>query len=341
MIDKKQLKELLKSNSEKPTRNSRVLIVDSMNTFIRNFSTINALNAQGTHIGGMVGFLKSLGYTTRLFRPTRIILAFDGKGSTTFRKNLFPDYKGNRNISRITNWDMFDSKEDEMKAMNSQMGRLVNYLECLPISLVSLDKLEADDCIGQMVRYFEEDKTCNSITILSADKDFLQLVSDKTSVYSPVKRKTYGVKEVLDEYNVHPNNFLIYKVLMGDTSDNIPGVRGLGPKKIVKLFPLNNEVEISMDDVYKTCKDKLESSNMYFKILEIKSQLNINYQLMDIRHPNISDRNIKKIYEIVEEDLNPSNIGGFTLLCEQDHIGHNMPNPYTWIVEIFGTLILK
>lgn len=341
MIDKKYLRELLKSNSEKPTRNSRVLIVDSMNTFIRNFSTINALNARGTHIGGLVGFLKSLGYTTRLFRPTRVILAFDGKGSTTFRKNLFPDYKGNRKTSRITNWNMFDTKEDEIKAMNSQMSRLIDYLSNLPVSLVSMDKLEADDCIGQMVKYFEEDETCKSVTILSADKDFLQLVSNKTSVYSPVKKKTYGVKEVLDEYNVHPNNFLIYKVLMGDTSDNIPGVKGLGPKKIVKLFPLTSDNEFKMDEIYKICQDNLKSNNMYFKILEIKNQLNINYQLMDIRRPNISDRNVKKIYEVVEEDLNLSNIGGFMLLCEQDHLGTNMPNPYTWIVEIFGTLILK
>ena len=88
MFDKKFLSQLINTLGEKPTRNSRILIVDSMNTFMRSFSTINAMNPAGHHIGGLVGYLRSLGYAIKTFRPTRVILTFDGLGSTNNKKNL-------------------------------------------------------------------------------------------------------------------------------------------------------------------------------------------------------------------------------------------------------------
>ena len=148
MFDKKFLSQLISTlGDDKPTRNSRILVVDSMNTFMRNFSTINAINPAGHHIGGLVGYLRSVGYAIKTFRPTRVILVFDGTGSTQNKKNLYPDYKGNRNISRIMNWDVFDDKEDESDAMAGQMSRLIHYLKQLPVSLISIDKIEADDSI--------------------------------------------------------------------------------------------------------------------------------------------------------------------------------------------------
>ena len=213
MFDKKFLSQVINSLGEKPTRNSRILVVDSMNTFIRSFSTINTLNPAGHHIGGLVGYLRSLGYAIKTFRPTRVILVFDGLGSTNNKKNLYPEYKANRSTSRITNWDIFENKDEEGEAMVGQMSRLIQYLQQLPVTLISIDKIEADDSIGLIAKHFEADPLCKEVTIMSADKDFYQLVSEKVQIYSPTKRKTYKVKDIIEEFDVHPNNFLPYKVL--------------------------------------------------------------------------------------------------------------------------------
>ena len=342
MFDKKFLNQIITSlGNDKPTRNSRVLIVDSMNAFIRSFSTINLMNPAGHHIGGLVGYLRSVGYAIKTFRPTRVILVFDGLGSTNNKKNLYPEYKGNRNITRITNWDMFDNKVDESQAMVDQMTRLIQYLQQLPVTLVSIDKIEADDSIGLIADHFEKDPLCNEITIMSADKDFYQLISDKTSVYSPTKKKTYKTADILEEFNVHPNNFLIYKTLLGDASDNLPGIKGMGPKKIVKLFPLADVEEYNLKDIYSMSEDNIDTNHMYKSILEAKHQLDINYQLMNLREPNISEENTTEIYRLLNEEITHLNLGGFMVLYESDGLQNAIGNTHSWLSDVFGALILK
>ena len=341
MFDKKFLSQVINSLGEKPTRNSRVLIVDSMNTFIRSFSTINAMNPAGHHIGGLVGYLRSLGYAIKTFRPTRVILVFDGLGSTHNKKNLYPGYKANRSTTRLTNWDIFENKDDEGEAMVGQMTRLIQYLQQLPVTLVSIDKIEADDSIGFIVDHFEKDELCKEVTIMSADKDFYQLVSDKTSVYSPTKRKTYKIQDIIDEFGVHPNNFLAYKILLGDNSDNLPGVRGIGPKKAIKMFPLNEEQELDLEDLINISEDNLSDNSMYGSVLEFKHQLNINYQLMNLRIPNISDPSKEVIFNLLNEEIHNLNLGGFMMLYEADGLQNSIGNTHNWLSEVFGSLILK
>ena len=342
MFDKKFLSQLISTlGDDKPTRNSRILVVDSMNTFMRNFSTINTINPAGHHIGGLVGYLRSVGYAIKTFRPTRVILVFDGTGSTQNKKNLYPDYKGNRNITRIMNWDVFDDKEEESDAMSGQMSRLIHYLKQLPVSLISIDKIEADDSIGLIAKHYENDETCNEVTIMSADQDFYQLISEKVHVYSPTKRKTYKVDDVLTEFNVHPNNFLLYKALLGDNSDNLPGIRGLGPKKILKMFNLSGESELDLNDIYKISEDNQGAKNMHGAVLESKQQLSINYQLMNIRTPNISDESKEDIINSLNEEITPLNVGGFVMLYEADGLRNSIGNTHTWLAETFGSLILR
>jgi DNA polymerase-1 len=341
MFDKKFLNQVINSLGEKPTRNSRILVVDSMNAFIRSFSTVNLTNPAGHHIGGLVGYLRSVGYAVKTFRPTRVILVFDGLGSTNNKKNLYPQYKGNRNITRVTNWDMFENKDDESEAMVGQMTRLIQYLKQLPVTLISIDKIEADDSIGLIAQHFERDKECKEVTIMSADKDFYQLISDKTSVYSPTKRKTYKVKDVIEEFKVHPNNYLLYKVILGDNSDNLPGVRGIGPKKAVKMFPLGDEQEHDIEELYSICEDNLGDNGLYSSVLEFKHQLDINYQLMNLRQPNISAPDKQSIIESLNEDLTNLNIGAFMMLYEADGLKNSIGNTHSWLSETFGSLILR
>ena len=227
----KQMLDNIKNTKEEPLHShSRVLLVDSMNTFLRSFAMINHINPSGAHIGGLTGFLKSIGFAIRHVKPTRVILVFDGTGSTTNKKNLFADYKANRKIQRITNWEGFDNREEESASIENQILRLIQYLRCLPVDLLSIDKVEADDVIAHLTQ-----KLDGEVYIMSADQDFLQLVNDKVTVYSPIKKKFYTPKLVKEEYGLHPQNYINKKILMGDNSDNVPGVKGLGEKKLFKL----------------------------------------------------------------------------------------------------------
>ena len=342
-MDKDFLNKLFSelSADKNNSKNARVLIVDSMNTFLRSFTIIQHLNPNGHHVGGLVGFLKSVGYAIKLYQPSRVVLVFDGQGNSTNKKYLYADYKANRTNIKVTNWKVFGDKKEESESMANQMGRLIEYCTQLPVSMISIPKIEADDVMGYLVQKFEADSEVDEVTIMSADKDFLQLVSKKTSIYSPTKKKTYRPEDVLEEYQIHSHNFINYKLLMGDSGDNIPGVSGLGPKKLIKLFPellLPKQLEIS--DLIKKARDNEESNPLYTKVLQFERQLGINYQLMSLKDPNIDDED-KRIIDETIEDAPPSlNIGNFVEMTEDDQLNERV-NWQGWLIENFSSLDWK
>lgn len=332
-------KKLLDSIQEDATTstlhlNSRVLLVDSMNTFLRSFAVINSTNTQGTHVGGMIGFLRSLAYVVNLVQPTRVICVFDGEGNTTNRKHLYADYKGNRKLKRVTNWSSFDNLEEESASLSQQILRLIDYLKTLPINIVTRDKLEADDIIGYLAPKFD------SSIIMSADQDFLQLCSDTVQVYSPIKKKFYGPKEVFDEYGLWPQNFINYKVLMGDSSDNLPGVKGLGPKKLFKLFPeLTEDAKVTLKEIIQKGHDKHEENGIYGNVYLFRKQLEINEQLMSLENPNIPDYDIEVLESLLLEDPYTLNQTRFLQLHQSDLLERQIsPNIEFWLSSNFSYL---
>ena len=331
----KQILDNIKQSKDEPLHlNSKVLLIDSMNTFLRSFAMINHMNPNGAHIGGLTGFLKSIGFAIRHIKPTRVILVFDGTGSTVNKKNLFPDYKANRKLTRITNWDGFDDKEDEAESIENQIVRLVQYLRCLPVDLLSIDKVEADDVIGHIVT-----KTEDEVYIMSADQDFLQLVNDKVTVYSPIKKKFYTPKLVKEDYGLEPYNYLNKKILMGDNSDNVPGVKGLGDKKLLKLFPEIFETEsITLDDILNKSKEKRAEHGLYENICNYERQLLTNQRLMDLSDPIIPEDSIVEIDGVLNNE--PSRIDKlhFLKLYNEDKLGNSIPNAEFWLTEIFSYL---
>ena len=224
MINKRHLSildEIKKSggevDNEKP--NDSVLLIDGMNLFIRVFSAIPTTNEDGVHVGGIVGFLRSLAFNINMIRPTRTIIVFDGKGGSNRRRKIFPQYKMGRKMShRLNRTHDFLTREEEKKMMVFQLNRIVQYLECLPLTIINMDNIEADDVIGYCSKHVFKDK----VTIMSTDKDFLQLIDDRIQVYSPTKKLMYNQERVLEEYGIHPKNFLLFRVLDGDKSDSIP-----------------------------------------------------------------------------------------------------------------------
>ena len=153
---------------------SDILIIDGLNTFIKSFCVSPYMNADGIHTGGISGFLKSIGYAIKLFNPTKCVIVFDGVGGSQKRRKIYTDYK-NKRITKIRiNRTYLDNSnaDDEEKSLKKQLIRTVDYLNNLPLTVMSIDNVEADDVIA----YLALDKFKNSnITIMSSDKDFLQL----------------------------------------------------------------------------------------------------------------------------------------------------------------------
>lgn len=312
-------------------KNSRVLIVDSLNTFLRSFTAIGHINPSGAHIGGLAGFLKSIGSVVKQLQPTRVILVFDGQGGSTNKRYLYPDYKANRHITKISNWDAFDNQEEESESITAQIVRLVDYLKCLPVDLVVIDKIEADDVIGYITGKFSE-----KVFILSTDQDYLQLVNENVYVYSPVKKIIYSPKQVIDDYGIPPHNFLTHKIIVGDKGDNVPGVRGIAAKTLIKLFPIiASNTEFAIEQLIEECKGK---EKKYVDIYNFKHQLLINKQLMDLQNPNIPETDRVVLDNILENPKTEFDPTCFLSLYREDQLGKTLLNPQLWLNETFAKL---
>jgi len=329
------LKKIEIEKSSKP--DEHVVLIDSLNMFIRNFSMLKAINPSGNHVGGMVGFLKSLAYVIRILEPTTVVCVFDGKGSSMNRKNINSNYKANRENIRITNWGMFDTKQEENQSMHDQISRLFDYLECLPVSTVIHDKIEADDIIS----YIAQEKASSNckVTIVSTDKDFFQIVNDNISVYSPIKKQMYTEKDVMKDLGVLPDNYLIVKALTGDPSDNLPGVKRAGVKTIIKLFPLLvSEQKQSLDYIYEISQQNLNSSKViYANIIYEWDLVQKNYELMNIQNPRLSNEEKISILEDISTRNTKLYKGTFLRYLEQDKIETITNNTENWL-QIFNTL---
>jgi DNA polymerase-1 len=320
------------------TQLNSVLIVDGLNAFLRSFTMINHINPDGHHIGGLTGFLKSVGYAIKMLNPTKVVIVFDGVGGSNARRNLFPDYKANRNANRMTNYSIFQSKEEETEAINNQMQRLILYLKCLPVSVISVEGLEADDIIGYLTHKLENFGESKEINIMSADQDFLQLVSEKTAVYSPTKKRIFKPKDVLAEYGVSATNYINYKILLGDKSDNVPGISGLGPVKLVKLFPeLTGENKVTLESMITKSAELINENKLYLSVVERRHQLFINQQLMNLEGDFLSPEN-RLLVKQAFSDSYELNKYLFHQIYVNDRLGESIPNVDNWLTEVFGYL---
>ena len=315
--------------------NDSVLLVDGMNLFIRVFSAIPTTNEDGIHVGGIVGFLRSLAFSINMIRPTRTIVVFDGKGGSNRRRKIFPQYKMGRKMSyRLNRAHDFLTREEEQKMMIRQLNRVVEYLECLPITILNIENCEADDVIGYLSKHIYND---SDTTILSTDKDFLQLVDNNTRVYSPTKKKMYDETKVFDEYGIHPKNFLLFRMFDGDKSDGIPGVNGIGQKTLVKLFPfMETDEQYTLEDIYRSAET--QKNPLCERVLQSKDLLDLNKQLMDLEDGIIGGQTKLKIKEIVERPIQRMIKHKFQTMFLEDKMFTALPNLNSWLATTFNRM---
>lgn len=322
-------------------RDTDVLIVDGLNSFIRVFSAVPIVNDDGDHIGGTFGFIRSIGAIIRQFKPTRVVIVFDGKGGSHRRKKMHSGYKEGRSLP--TRFNRFDDTEQtveqEIASLQRQFGRLADYLNCLPVTVISIDNIEADDVIS----YLTTDvfvKDTDKVTIMSDDKDFLQLINNRVRVWRPVEKKLYGPEEMMERFGLPAENFILYKIFIGDNSDNIPGIKGVGHKTLLSKFPfITEQRKVEIDEVLQYCEDNKDSKYAIYKsVLEQKESMELNFRLMQLHNVDIATNFKLMISDMANRPPNTMDKMEFKKLFMLDKAYTVIPNVDSWLQNTFSNL---
>ena len=342
-MDKKNLLNLLNDTEENDItlkEGKRILILDGLNLFFRNFAVMNMVNPDGVHVGGLGGFFRSLGAMIRQKQPDEVYVVFDGAGSTIGRKNILSEYKSGRNDQRVTNWEIFDNLNEEHDSKIDQIVRVIHYLKTLPVKTLILDKVEADDIIAYLCDILPSHPD-DKLFIVSSDKDFLQLINKNVIVFRPMEKKDYTEEVFTKKYKMSPQNFILHKTLLGDSSDKIKGIKGLGEKGLYKRFPELSERDLTFDDILSICEKKYKDHVVYARIIQEVENLEKNYKVMDLSDPMIGDNDKKWLDEfVVSEELNyiPEQ---FKALYNEDKLGGMIRNLDYWLKENFEKLVIN
>ena len=259
----------------------RAILVDGNNLLFRSYYATayngNLMrNSKGLPTNALYGFINMINKIINEENPEYMMIAFD-KGHN-FRQDMYDNYKD----GRIETPEDLKIQFPIAKEICTLMG--IKYIEC--------DNYEADDIIGTFARMADEDKNYNA-TIISSDKDLLQLISDEVNV-KLLKQKDYILmdeKTFFDTYGVEPIKMIDLKSLMGDSSDNIPGVKGIGEKTAINLIQKYGSLDgvyNNIDNITGKLKEKLlnDKDNAYFsyKLAIIYKTINFEYTFESIKY---------------------------------------------------------
>lgn len=268
----------------------KLMIVDALNLFIRCFIVDPSLATNGNPIGGVKGSLKSIQKLIRTVKPDEIIMVWDGPNGSRKKKSQFKEYKDGRKPIRLNRniENMTEDQEVENKVW--QQFRLFDYLNQLPIIQLLEQDIEADDLIAFVAKCPKYEEWAK--IIVSSDKDFIQLLDDKTMLFRPIQDEIKTWKSVVNEYGIHPINFALARALAGDKSDNIGGVHGIGLKTVAKNLPFLAENKTHLiPDIEEFCKKKIqEKSKLKFfqSFVDNIDTIKKNYSLMQLYSPQLS-----------------------------------------------------
>lgn len=281
-----------------PEKSDRpILIIDSMNLFIRSYAAYPQMSQFGYQMGGCIGFLKKVKYLVDELQPRRVYVVWESGGSTK-RRALYKEYKRGRRpvkLNRFYEDDIPDT--DENKVHQTQV--LVEVLKSTPICQLYAPDCEADDVMAWLCRgkFLKVEKI-----IASSDKDMYQLLDERTRQYSLDKKKLITMEDVYSEFHVMPWNFALAKTLCGDVSDNIPGVKGIGFKTAVKKIPmLATHQDLILQDIIDYCQSHAKDGPVLQRINESTDQLKLNWRLVHLDSSSLTARQSQTIEKTIKE----------------------------------------
>lgn len=264
----------------------KLYLVDVSSMFFRAFYAVRALsNSKGMPTNAIYGFLSMSVKLLKDVKPDYMVYCYDQPGPS-FRKEIYPEYKANRS----------ETPED----LVPQIPYIKRLTEMLGIPGIGKEEYEADDVIGSLVQFGLKNQL--EVVIVSGDKDFAQLVSDRVKIFDTMKDVVFDPTAVEEKWGVRPDQFIDYLAITGDSSDNIPGVRGIGPKGAQKLL----EKFETLDGIYQNIK-LIKTPSQVQKLEECREQAYLSKKLVEI----VKDLDlVKSLEEIKLKPIDKSQLAG-------------------------------
>jgi DNA polymerase-1 len=242
-------------------KNTLVIIDINNFTYRAYYGIQQPLSApDGTPVNAVFGVFNMLHRLINKLKPTHIIVTKDSKIS--IRKNLYPEYKMNRQ----------KMPED----LGKQIELINEMLELMNLPSVEVSGYEADDLINSLAKKYKDE--FKEVYIASTDKDLMQLVCSNVFCIDTMKDKIYGPNEVKEKLGVEPCQIVDFLALLGDSSDNIPGVKGIGEKTAIKLLSEHR----SLDGIYLNL-DKIPAGKLKDNLINEKHTADLSYSLAQLK----------------------------------------------------------
>jgi len=256
-------------------------IIDTFGFLFRNFYALPPLKSKkGFPTGMLTGFLNFIASLGRDFETDYIVFTVDSKEKETFRKEIFQDYKANRP----------EAPED----LKAQLPVAIELIKDMGFKMIEMPGFESDDIIASLAKLAA--KKGIKVKIVSHDKDMYQLIDDdKIVLFDPIKKVEINEAKCIEKFGVHPKDFINFQALVGDSSDNIPGVKGVGVKTAAKLInqyhTLENLYE-HIDEIKGALKKKLlegkENAFLSRKLVTLKTDLFEDINLEEFKYPEVN-----------------------------------------------------
>jgi 5'-3' exonuclease len=291
-----------------------VLIIDGFNNFIRNFAANQAVTAAGDLVGGVVGFINTLRWAYKVIQPKEIVIVWEQGGGSSRRRSIDSGYKSNSGKqNEIKDFNQFrnDGRPNPFYDDNNkpkQLSLLLSLLECLPVYQIYVENTECDDIIAYLVTSKLKADTRKKV-ILSGDKDFYQLLTDPlVQIYDPLKKQYIDAEYVKEKFGVIPENVCLLRTMLGDDSDTISGINGLGEKTAIKLFPelLQEEKDVAWlrNQTGKIFSETKKPAKALIQLHENFDTIEKNWKLMYLSSSALSASQIQEVDSQLESRNN-------------------------------------
>lgn len=221
----------------------RLLLIDAWNIMIQQNSVANIVDQNTMQIGMYLSTMNMIRTFVDKFKPQKVVFAMDGPNAGERRRKLYSGYKAGRGVKAKTSSIILkegDEPDDYTKytsqgAFTFQMERIYNFIKNLPVAMAIVPYLEGDDIISYLAI---NNKDEFDVIVASGDKDYFQLIQDGISVYNCRYKKLYDRQEFQNEFRILPENYIYMKILLGDSSDEVKGVHGIGKKSFPYFEPI-------------------------------------------------------------------------------------------------------
>ena len=312
-----------------------ILIVDGLNLFMRHFVVNPSMSELGSHIGGFVGFLKSIAHLCDRTQPKNVIVIWEGGGSPR-RRAIYKDYKKNRRPQKLNRYYL-DEIPDTVQNRDNQITLLIEVLKHTPVSQIYVPDCEADDIISYIAKHKMKDDRC---VIVSSDKDFYQLLSKRVIQWSPGQKAYITPKTLIEKFNISATNFCTARAFIGDPSDNLDGVPRAGFVSLAKRFPcLSKDKFVSVDDLITEAAYALEEKKLklYESMLENSQIAKRNWKLMYLDMIGLSADQIQRIeFSIENSSPNRDKISFIRILLREGIQNFNVDSFYSSVQACIG-----